>query len=631
MSTRAAADVDAIERDVDAVLRRLPVRDTYRANMFRVTGVLGDATPAQIRRRREEVTMAARLGTALPSPFGDLAPDPVPHADEVKAAFEAMQSPVLRLVHEALWLSGVATHDAAVAAHTKALDDPDADDDQWRAALAAWATTLDDDAYWFRLERRAKELDDPRVSVATVAALRSRLPRRVLAPNAERATAAAGAGDTATVSRHLALLHAAPFPAETVAAALREACNPVTDRIHDQCAALTEACADAPSEIVERCTDLLAAAPRLLAVPAAVLPSADGLSNALHDEIANTVTRAAVAWVNDGGDPALVQPLLDGAADLAREKTTVDLVDRTRRGLAEAAVLAVVEPWISAGNPDGAVEVLHRWRRRGVEPHLADEVARVAADPRAIRAALEDVPTRAVFGGCGVRPARPPCVGRRHLGGDPVRYRVLRAGLPAGLVPVRRGIRLRPGADDPLGTRPAPRPADRPPPAGLSAGARPVGHAGGRVGDRRRAGRRRGATTTQHRRLAGRTHRGSAVMTTRDPQDDVYADALTNLWRAGRKLSAAGSDEQRQAARHLRAACTALAEAGLSFQDHDGTAFDPGLALEVIAYEPRADASAETVVETVRPCVYRNGRRIQIGQVIVARPEKKKRLLGGRS
>jgi hypothetical protein len=404
MSTRSPADVDAIERDVDAVLRRLPVRDTYRANMFRVTGVLTDATPAQIRRRREEVSMAARLGTALPSPFGDLALDPPPDADEVKAAFEALQSPVVRLVHEALWLSGVPSHDAAVAAHARAMDDPDADDEQWRAALAAWATALGDDAYWFRLERRAKELDDPRVSTATVAALRSRLPRRVLAATADRATTAASAGEAQTVSRHLALLHGAPFPAETVAAALRDACNPVVDRIHDECAALTEACADEPSEIINRCARLLAVAPRLLAVPAAVLPTADGLSDALHDEIANTVTRAAVAWVNDGGDPAPVRPLLDGAAELARERTTVDLVDRTRRGLAEAAVLAVVEPWISAGNPDGAVEVLHRWRRRGVEPHLADEVARVISDPRAIRAALEDVPTRAVFLGCGVRP-----------------------------------------------------------------------------------------------------------------------------------------------------------------------------------------------------------------------------------
>jgi hypothetical protein len=404
MSDHTVADAGAVERDVDAVLRRLPVRDTYRANMFRVTGVLTDATAAQIRRRREEVGMAARLGTALPSPFGDLAPDPAPGADEVKAAFEAMQSPVIRLLHEALWLSGVPTHDAAVAAHATALDEPAAADDQWRAALAGWARTLDDDAYWFRLERRAKELDDPRVSTTTVAALRSRLPRRVLAPNAELATVAAAAGDSATVSRHLALLHDAPFPAESVAAALREACNPVIDRIHDECGALTEACADSPSEIIELGTNLLAVAPRLLAVPTAVLPPTDGLSTALHDEIANTVTRAAVAWVNDGGDPTLVQPLLDGAAGLARETTTVELVERTRRGLAEAAVLAVVEPWTSSGNPDGAVEVLRRWRKRGVAPHLAAEVDRVVKDPRAIRAALQDVPTRAVFVGCGVRP-----------------------------------------------------------------------------------------------------------------------------------------------------------------------------------------------------------------------------------
>jgi hypothetical protein len=397
-------DVDAVERDVDAVLRRLPVSATYTGNMFRVTGVPTDATSAQIRRRREEVTMAARLGTTLSSPFGDLAPDPAPDADSVKSAFEAMQSPVIRLVHEALWLSGVATHDDAVAAHTRALDCPEADDELWRTALSAWARTLDDEAYWFRLERRAKELDDPRVSTTTVAALRSRLPRRVLAPNAEVAAVAATAGDTSRVNRHLALLQSAPFPAATVAAALREACNSVVDRIHDECAAVLHACAEQPSEIIELGTNLLAAAPRLLAVPIALLPESEGLSAALHDEIANTVSRAAVAWVNDGGEPATVQPLLDGAAALAREKTTADLVERTRRGLAEAAILAVVEPWTSSGNPDGAVEVLRRWRKRGVVPHLAGEVDRVVRDPRAIRAALQDVPTRAVFAGCGVRP-----------------------------------------------------------------------------------------------------------------------------------------------------------------------------------------------------------------------------------
>ena len=109
-------------------------------------------------------------------------------------------------------------------------------------------------------------------------------------------------------------------------------------------------------------------------------------------------------------------------------------------------------------------------------------------------------------------------------------------------------------------------------------------------------------------------------MTDRNEIDAALADALTNLWRAGRKLSAA----ERQAARHLQAAWDAFARAGLTVQEHDGVAFDPGMALEVVAYEPRPGVAADVVCETVRPCVYRGKERIQVGQVIVARPEPKK-------
>jgi hypothetical protein len=107
--------------------------------------------------------------------------------------------------------------------------------------------------------------------------------------------------------------------------------------------------------------------------------------------------------------------------------------------------------------------------------------------------------------------------------------------------------------------------------------------------------------------------------------DGVLTEVLTNLWRAQRKIeSPDGVDDptRRQAARHLRAAIDALARAGWTFQDHDGARFDAGLALEVLAFEPRAGLDAETVLETVRPCVYSGSRRVQIGQVIVARPER---------
>jgi hypothetical protein len=105
----------------------------------------------------------------------------------------------------------------------------------------------------------------------------------------------------------------------------------------------------------------------------------------------------------------------------------------------------------------------------------------------------------------------------------------------------------------------------------------------------------------------------------------ALVEALTSLWRARRKLEAgdgSGDQTRRQATRHLRAAIDALAGAGWSIQDHDGAPFDAGLALEVIAYEPREDVPTESVLETVRPCIYCGARRVQIGQVIVAKPEK---------
>lgn len=110
--------------------------------------------------------------------------------------------------------------------------------------------------------------------------------------------------------------------------------------------------------------------------------------------------------------------------------------------------------------------------------------------------------------------------------------------------------------------------------------------------------------------------------------DSVMADIVTNLWRTTRKIGNSEESDmprpQRQAARHLRAVWERLSEAGIEVQDHDGLSFDPGLSLDVVAYEIRPGISKETVLETVQPSVYRAGRCIQVGQVIVAQPEEGK-------
>ncbi|GAA3758543.1 hypothetical protein GCM10022225_49930 [Plantactinospora mayteni] len=107
------------------------------------------------------------------------------------------------------------------------------------------------------------------------------------------------------------------------------------------------------------------------------------------------------------------------------------------------------------------------------------------------------------------------------------------------------------------------------------------------------------------------------------PDEAALATAVTNLWRAQRKLATAGdrpSPRDRQASRYLRTSTEALADAGLVVQDHDGDDFNAGRELEVLVYQENPALTAETVIETVRPSVYLHGRLVQMGQVIVGTP-----------
>ncbi|MFD3522626.1 hypothetical protein [Streptomyces sp. NPDC058653] len=109
-----------------------------------------------------------------------------------------------------------------------------------------------------------------------------------------------------------------------------------------------------------------------------------------------------------------------------------------------------------------------------------------------------------------------------------------------------------------------------------------------------------------------------------DPLDaKALADAATNLWRAQRRLNRRGeasSSRSRQTSRYLRYCREALDEAGLLVQEHEGDAFHAGLSLEVLTFQEDASLTAETVLETVKPTIYLNGRRIQMGEVIVGSP-----------
>lgn len=108
--------------------------------------------------------------------------------------------------------------------------------------------------------------------------------------------------------------------------------------------------------------------------------------------------------------------------------------------------------------------------------------------------------------------------------------------------------------------------------------------------------------------------------------DAAVADIATNLWRILRRFDPADGAEvpkaQRLARRNVLSIAARLEDAGIRIQDHDDTPWDPGVLLTAMAYEPRPNLDRETVVETVKPSIYRSDKCVQSGEVIVGVPEK---------
>jgi molecular chaperone GrpE (heat shock protein) len=100
---------------------------------------------------------------------------------------------------------------------------------------------------------------------------------------------------------------------------------------------------------------------------------------------------------------------------------------------------------------------------------------------------------------------------------------------------------------------------------------------------------------------------------------DALAEIATAVWRLGRKIEST-AETPAGVRRHLQTLVDALAEGGVRTRSYEGTAFDPGLRMRVLAYQPMPHLRHDEVVETVRPGVYLHGVPIALGEVIVGIP-----------
>ena len=103
------------------------------------------------------------------------------------------------------------------------------------------------------------------------------------------------------------------------------------------------------------------------------------------------------------------------------------------------------------------------------------------------------------------------------------------------------------------------------------------------------------------------------------------ADVATGVWRLRKRMCQPGSDRPREEMRrefsHLQSVWDALKQNGFLIQEHTDKKFDTGQSLKVVAFQPTPGLTYEKVIDTIKPSIYYQERRIQMGEVIVGTPE----------
>lgn len=387
------------DKELDEVLRDLSGTRLYRNNVFRLTGLPPTVSATQVRRRREEAALMAQLGT-LPVASGELPLTPTPGWDTVNAAFESMRNPVLRLVHELLWLWDAGednSHDDAVRRHCRVLEGqsltapgrPEMPNDplgqQWLVAVHAWARLLSGEEIWERARQRVNEIDDPRLTTGTVRRLRDRLPRHIVDVHLALAVKAAEEFGGEAADRHLWVLDESSFDDDLIDAALRDVVRPAEDRVRAACEAADRVAETAPRDAVEAGHMLLEQTAAPLRSIAGMLGVDDPVTAAAHDEVARSANLCAVAYDNETETCGPALGLLPAARELARERTTIELIDRNMAIIGRERVVSKVADLCKAGRVNTAADRLRTWRRHTDDERLRDQIDAVLADPKVLR------------------------------------------------------------------------------------------------------------------------------------------------------------------------------------------------------------------------------------------------------
>lgn len=326
----------------------------YRQNPFRVLGVGVEATPGQMKKRQQELTVLEKIGTSpedIMASLGSILPlGGSIDIDLLRQAFQSLQEPDQRLFNEFFWFwpvdtasekdtalwelnegryqeavafwkrefkreNSFAAHNLAVYYHLLALDmeylaiyqeftdkQLEQKDEYWRQAYQFWLACYDKSEVWEHMKERLQDIDDPRVDRLWIDAMREAMPAIILKTSALHCVQAAVSSRPQNVDFHYQFMKGFDWSSPIVKASIRLSMEPLIDHITMLCSFYGKEAQYTPDNIADNIHQLREQGRELLDMVDMFLEQGDGIREGIHNDFALQMQKLVVIYANQTED-----------------------------------------------------------------------------------------------------------------------------------------------------------------------------------------------------------------------------------------------------------------------------------------------------------------------------------------
>lgn len=361
----------------------------YSQNAFRITGLLVNASPRDIKRRIDDLKAAHEIDDAEGEHTHAFALNPPPSMEQIQESAKKLHDPERRIIDEFFWFwpyrwdaghddpalsallrgdtdvafkvwkdglqspaateHAVSKHNLAVMYHLVALDAEQSfitsekpalpqniermANEYWHMCFRGWEELTDDEAFWSLITERIRMIDDPRLTTGYSRSIRKTFPEAFDRINAALAIKYAANHKYEMARKHLAYMNETHQGLDDVDATVSHILKPFEVRVNS---AVEKALADSkkePAQAAVCAKELIAATKEPLSIVKNLLDQSHSIRSGLFEQVTDACFTCLIAYGNETTDWPTCISLLKATEEIA---VTSEAKEKIRQNIAVA-------------------------------------------------------------------------------------------------------------------------------------------------------------------------------------------------------------------------------------------------------------------------------------------------------